>query len=73
MWLYKSSIGNIYIKRDSSGKFGMFYNGVEWEACDTPQAEADNVYMKATGCAAWDMHDSKNEFVPRDLSEWKKL
>lgn len=73
MWLYRSPIGNIYIKRLPDGLYGMIHNGETWEACDTPQAEADNVYMKATGCAAWDMHDSRNEFVPRDLSEWEKI
>ena len=41
MWLYKSPIGNIYIKKLSNGLYGMIYNGTVWEACDTPIAEAD--------------------------------
>lgn len=72
MWVYRSAIGNIYIKRLPNGLYGMIHNGIVWEACETPQIEADNVYMKATGCAVWDMHDSSNEFVPMDLSEWEK-
>jgi hypothetical protein len=70
MWVYKSAIGNIYIKRLPDGLYGMEYKGVIWEACDTPQAEADNVYMQCTGCPNWDMHNTANEFVPTDLSGW---
>jgi len=72
VWVYKSSVGNIYIKRLPNGLYGMIHNGIVWEACESPQAEADNVYMKVTGCSAWDLHDSANEFVPTDLSEWEK-
>lgn len=73
MWLYKSPIGNIYIKRLSDGRYGMIYNGTVWESCDTPQAEADNVYMQVTGCTEWDMYDTANEIVPTDLSMWLRI
>lgn len=43
------------------------------ESCDTPQAEADNVYMQATGCTNWDMYDTTNDIVPTDLSEWERI
>ena len=73
MWVYRSPIGNIYIKRLPDGRYGMVYAGIVWESCDSPQAEADNVFMQATGCAAWDMHDSSNDVLPNDLSEWERI
>ncbi|MCI8604977.1 MAG: hypothetical protein HFE79_12685 [Ruminiclostridium sp.] len=73
MWRYKSPIGNIYIKRLSDGSYGMEHNGTVWEACDTPQAEADNVYMKCTGCSDWDLLDTSKVNVTRDLSEWEEI
>lgn len=73
MWLYKSPIGNIYIKRLSDGRYGMVFDGEVWESCDTPQEEASNVYMQCTNCAQWDMHDTTNCVVPTDLSEWENL
>lgn len=73
MWRYKSPIGNIYIKRLSDGSYGMIYNETVWETCDTPQAEADNVYMHATGCNAWDLLDTSGINVPNDLSEWERI
>lgn len=73
MWLYRSPIGNIYIKKLSNGLYGMIYNNTVWEACDTPIAEADNVYMHSTGCSDWDCFDTTNVDVPRDLSEWEKI
>lgn len=51
----------------------MIHNGTVWEACDTPQAEADNVYMHCTGYSDWDMFDTRGIDVPRDLSEWEKI
>ena len=73
IWYYKSPIGNIYIKRLPDGRYGMIYNKTVWESCDSPQAEADNVYMQCTGCSDWDMYDTSNIIVPTDLSEWKKI
>lgn len=73
MWIYRSPIGNIFIKRLSDGTYGMIYNNVVWEACDTPQAEADNVYMKVTGCSDWDSSDVPSSDIPTDLSEWEKV
>lgn len=70
MWLYRSPIGNIYIVRLDDGSYGMLYKGVVYEASDTPDIEADNVYMQVTGCYEWDMLDTTNVFVPHDLSEW---
>lgn len=73
MWLYRSPIGNIYIKHLSDGRFGMIYDHIIWESCDTAQAEADNVYMQCTGCSDWDMYDSSNTDVPTDLSQWELI
>ena len=73
MWLYESPIGKIYIKRLSDGSYGMEYNGTVWEACDTPMAEADNVYMQCTGCSDWDSLDTSGITVPCDLSKWEKI
>lgn len=70
MWLYESPIGNIYIVPLADGSYGMLYNGIIYEACDTPEDEADNIYMQVTGCYQWDMLDTTNVFVPHDLSEW---
>lgn len=72
MWKYDSPIGAFYIKQLSSGLYGLIYNGTVWEACNTPQAEADNVLMQCTNCSEWDMLDISNVSVPNDLSEWEK-
>ena len=66
MWVYDSPIGPLYIVRTDDGQYGFLYNGIIWEACPTPQIEADNVYCRATGCAA----ASDLEELPHDLSEW---
>ena len=50
----------------------MYYDGVCWEACNTPQAEADNVYMHCTGCYEWDRLDGTVLDCPTDLSGWEK-
>lgn len=71
MWVYHSSIGDIFIKRLRDGRYGMIHNGIVWESCDSPQAEADNVYMHVTGCYDWDRLDGKVFDVPTDLSEWE--
>lgn len=73
MWLYKSPIGNIYIKHLPDGRYGIMFDGEVWESCDTPQEEADNVYMQCTGCSSWDMHDTSSVVVPQDLSEWENV
>lgn len=66
MWVYHSSIGPLYIVPTGDGLFGFLYNGIIWEACPTPQIEADNVFCRATGCP-----DASNlEELPHDLSEW---
>ncbi len=70
MWKYESPIGPLYIKRLPDGLYGLVYNSTVWEACDTPQAEADNVYMHCTGCYDWDRLDGQVPDAPTDLSEW---
>lgn len=73
MWKYRSPIGNIYIKYiPSEQKYGMFYNDTCWEACDTPGAEADNVYLHCTGCHDWDKLDGTVSDCPSNLSDWEK-
>lgn len=66
MWVYDSPIGPLYIVRLNYGQYGFQYDGVIWEACPTPQIEADNVYCRATGCTA----ASNLKELPHDLSEW---
>lgn len=73
MWLYKSPIGPIYIVQLYNGRYGMKYNGTVWESCDTPQAQADNVYCQCTGCADWDLFNAYGHFVPSSLDEWEKV
>lgn len=73
MWLYRSPIGNIYIKELPDGRFGMVYNDIIWESCDNPIAEATNVYLQVTGCSDWDLFDTSNVQVPCDLSMWEKI
>lgn len=73
MWIYKSPIGNIYIKYiPSDKKYGMFYDGVCWEACDTPEAQADDVRAHVTGCSDLDCLDGTVTDCPLSLSEWEK-
>lgn len=73
MWLYYSPIGPIYIVPLNNGRFGMVYNGIIWESCNTPEAEADNVACQVTGCSDWDLFNAYGCFVPSDLSEWEKV
>lgn len=71
MWRYNSPIGPLYIARLSNGQYGFIYDGIVWESCNTPQAEADDIYMQCTGCSDWDLLDTSNIDVPCDLSEWE--
>lgn len=73
MWRYRSPIGDIFIKRLQDGRYGMIYDDTVWESCDTPEAEADNVYMQCTGCSDWDMFDTSGIIVPVDLSYWERV
>ncbi len=73
MWVYRSPIGNLYIRRLSNGRYGLIYDDMVWESCDTPQAEANNVYMHVTGCDKWDDLDGEIDDEPTDLSEWERI
>lgn len=73
MWLYKSPIGNIYIKRLRDGRYGIVFDGEVWESCPTPQAAADDVFTQSTGCSDWDLHDTAGCIVPTNLSEWEHI
>lgn len=66
MWIYRSPVGILKIVRQPDGTFGLCHNETVWEACDTPQAEADNVFSHVTGCDEW---DSCPDAGPSDLSE----
>ena len=66
MWVYDSPIGPLYIVLTEADQYGFLYNGILWEACPTPQIEADNVYGRAPGGAA----ASNLKELPHDLSEW---
>ena len=73
LWVYRSPIGDICIKRLENGRYGMIYDDTVWESSSTPQAEADNVYCQSTGCSDWDLLDTTDVDVPSDLSEWEKV
>lgn len=66
MWSYDSSAGKLYIVPLPDGTYGIKFDGIIWEACPTPQAEAANVFARATGCPAIDALQQ----VPTDLSGW---
>ena len=67
---YRSPVGILKIVRQPDGTFGLCHNETVWEACDTPQAEADNVFCHVTGCDEW---DSCPDAGPSDLSEWEYI
>ncbi len=71
MWKYESPIGTLYIKRLNDGSYGLVYNGTVWESSQSPQAEANNVYVHSTGCYDWDQLDGQIPDVPTDLNEWE--
>ena len=73
MWVFRSAIGPIYIKRLSDGMYVTEYNGVDYEKSDDPEALAANVYTQTTGCCEWDNRHALFEDVPRDLSEWERV
>lgn len=58
MWKYNSPIGTIYIRYlPDKDRYGLFYDGICWESCTTPEQEAGNVYAHSTGCYDWDILD----------------
>lgn len=69
MWVYKSIIGPLIIKRMSNGLYGLFYNGELYNSSPSARAAADDVCCFATGLSKW---DSLSGFIdyPSDLSEW---
>ncbi len=73
MWKYESPIGSLYIKELENKRYGFFYNENLIESSDSPQAEANNVYMHCTGLFEWDSLDGTVFDVPNDLSEWEKV
>lgn len=73
MWKYESPIGSLYIKALENKRYGLFYNEILIESSDSPQAEADNVYMHCTGLWEWDSLDGTVFDVPNDLSEWERI
>ena len=71
-WTYESSIGPLFIVPLENHRFGFVYDGTLWEACHTPEAEADNIYMHVTGCFEWDSLDGVED-SPSDLREWESI
>ncbi len=71
-WKYHSPIGTLYIVELEDGTFGFKYKGTIWEACDTPEAQADDVFQHVTQCNDWDSLPPSS-FDPSDLSEWEPL
>ncbi len=71
MWKYDSPIGTLYIKYLPNEKlYGFYFDGTCWEYCDTPQAEANNVYLHCTGCTEWDRLLGQVPDCPDNLSGW---
>lgn len=73
LWVYKSPIGPLYIRRLPNSTYGLIYNGIVWESSNTPEEQADDVYMQCTGCFEWDSFNDSQYYVPKDLSEWEKI
>lgn len=73
MWRYKSPIGYLIIKELSNGLYGLEYDGIIWECCDSPECEADNVFQQVTGCSQWDLLKIDSLQIPRDLSQWEEV
>ncbi len=71
MWLFRSPIGKIYIKKLSTHKFGLLFDDTLWDVCNDPHILADNVYMQCTGCTEWDTCNTLGLDVPTDLSQWE--
>lgn len=68
MWYFDSTIGRLYIKKLNNGRYGFIYDDTVWESCNSPQAEADNIYVHVTGCSEWDLSSAE---APTDLSGWE--
>lgn len=74
MYFYKSPIGPMVIKFDSSvRKYLLIINEIGYGHFTSPQAAADDVYMHSTGCDEWDELDGEINNVPTDIYEWEKI
>ena len=71
MWLYRSPIGNIFIKLFQQG-YGIVINNEVYGFYKSAVAAADDVYTHTTGCYDWDKLDCKISDVPTDIYEWEK-
>lgn len=67
-WYYDTPIGRLEIRYIPIERcYAFVFNGVHWEACDSPVSEASNIFCHATGCTEWDLSDC---YAPEDLAEW---
>lgn len=74
MWQYNSPIGLLTIKYfPEEDMYGLMYEGICWEMCDSPEAEAANVYAHVTGCDDWDRLVGTVPDCPSSLGEWVKI
>lgn len=70
MWLYQSTIGDIYIKLMPNGLYSIIYNNTVYGSYQNPHLASGDVYTHTTGIYDWDSLDCEIFDVPSDLSEW---
>jgi len=68
MYYYNTPIGMLKIVF-RNGRYDLFLNDFCGGSYYSPQAAADDVYTKTSGCSDWDL---SNYEAPTDLSEWEK-
>ena len=71
MWIYRSPIGPMYIKR-LDGSFGIWFDNNFYGGYHSAAAAADDVYTFSTGCDEWDLLCGQVPDCPTDLSEWER-
>lgn len=72
MWVYHSPIGDLFIKKLSDNRYGLFYDNTVWMASSDIDAIVNNVYVQSSGCFEWDSY-SGNADIPSHISEWEKI
>lgn len=72
MWVYRSPIGKLYIKKMPDGQYGLYFNGDLCMASKDINAITNNVYVQSSGCTEWDCYDG-NIDIPSHISEWEKV
>lgn len=73
MWIYRSKIGVLCIKKLPNGHYGTFLGhhcGCEYTS---PIAAADDFYTRSSGINEWDLRPGGDSDAPIDLSEWEHI